>query len=584
MILQQLCKDADRLVGDLPPPMYDVKPVRWVVYLNADGTAQWPPQATSGGEGKKDRGKPRLVPFKGRAYAVQPLLLADKVTYTWGQPADHKRAAQEHAAYLDLLDRCAARTENADVALIARFLREWDPERQSLPKEMLPDQLTTFAVDERFPIDDPAVRGFWAAEVGGDEGSGTPGQCLVCGLETQLVDRLPVPLKGIPNGQASGVHLVSANASAFESYGRAAALTSSICQSCGERFGKAANALLSGEKTHLRVGPNGPAVYLFWAPEGGGDWVVDFIQAPKPEEVRELLRSGMVGKLVDTVDDQPFYAASLTAAISRAVVRSWLNTTVGTARTHIRRWFQWQRIVYLDGTEGQPLSVFRLAASLYRDATKELVARTSDALIQTTLHGTPLPMQFLALAVRRCQVEGQVTYARAALIKTVFRSQLSAEEALQKGEDWMCQLDMNESRPAYHWGRMLAVLEAIQRSALESPGRKLNSTIVDRVYGAASTAPGIVFGRLMAGTQGHLKKLAGPLAKGGVAENYRKRLEGISLKLPPDAVSTRPLCLPDQALFALGYYHERACMRAQRVAGSNTETSPEGEGEENENE
>lgn len=127
----------------------------------------------------------------------------------------------------------------------------------------------------------------------------------------------------------------------------------------------------------------------------------------------------------------------------------------------------------------------------------------------------------------------------------------------------MTQVDHNEETPAYNWGRLLAVLEAVQQRALAPPGRSLNSTIVHRFYGAASTAPGTVFGRLLAGAQDHLKKLAGPLGMGGAAEAYKKQIEEISLKLQPDAVSTRPLTLPEQALFALGYYHERARMRAE---------------------
>ena len=49
MILQQLRQDAAYLV-DLPPSMYDRKAVRWLVELDREGNAAWPPARLSGGE------------------------------------------------------------------------------------------------------------------------------------------------------------------------------------------------------------------------------------------------------------------------------------------------------------------------------------------------------------------------------------------------------------------------------------------------------------------------------------------------------------------------------------------------------
>ena len=67
----------------------------------------------------------------------------------------------------------------------------------------------------------------------------------------------------------------------------------------------------------------------------------------------------------------------------------------------------------------------------------------------------------------------------------------------------MVDLDPSNSSPAYQCGRLLAVLEDIQRAAI--PGAK--ATIVDRFFGTASSAPASVFGRLMRGAQPHLSKL-----------------------------------------------------------------------------
>jgi len=535
MILQQLGKDADHLV-DLPPPSYDWRPVKWVVHLEEDGWVHWPPEPMSGGEGRRDRGKPMLVPVRGRTSAIQPLLLADKVTYTWGMPTEHKRAREERAAYLDLLDRCAEETGNEDVALIARFLRAWDPRCYPLP-EMQPDELTTFSVAGRFPVDDAAVRQFWARVASGGDAAGVPGQCLVCGQHTQVIERLPVLVKGIPGGQPSGVALVSANEDAFESYGRSAGLTSPICHACGERFGKATNALLQDDKKHLNVGP---VAYLFWAPESDFD-PVDFLRDPQPEDVRELLLSARVGRPPAPGDDTPFYATAVSAAISRAVFRGWLHTTVAEARRNLERWFRLQRLIGHDGQEGKSLSVFRLAVSLYRDA-REMSARVPDSLLHVALNGGPLPAWLLAQAVRRNQAEQRVTYPRAALIKAVLCSQQKEDPTSME------RLAPNNRDPAYLCGRLLAELEWIQRAAINP-----RATLVDRYYGTASSAPASVFGTLLRNAQAHLGKLR--KERRGAEVRLQQQLEEILRDLdhwPPT------LTLKDQALFALGYYHQRA--------------------------
>ena len=123
----------------------------------------------------------------------------------------------------------------------------------------------------------------------------------------------------------------------------------------------------------------------------------------------------------------------------------------------------------------------------------------------------------------------------------------------------MVQLDPNHPNPAYHCGRLLAVLEEVQRLAV--PGAK--ATIVDRFYGTASSAPASVFGRLLRGAQPHLAKLERDRRGAYVA--LQTRLEEIQGQL---GSFPRTLTLQDQGLFALGYYHQRAWDRAQAHAAA----------------
>lgn len=121
----------------------------------------------------------------------------------------------------------------------------------------------------------------------------------------------------------------------------------------------------------------------------------------------------------------------------------------------------------------------------------------------------------------------------------------------------MVQLQPTHPEPAYHCGRLLAVLESIQRGALGD----INATIVDRFYGTASTAPASVFGRLVRGAQPHLSKLRRD--RPGAGHALQERLEEVLAALP---AFPHTLDLKQQGIFALGYYHQRAHDRAEARA------------------
>ena len=102
--------------------------------------------------------------------------------------------------------------------------------------------------------------------------------------------------------------------------------------------------------------------------------------------------------------------------------------------------------------------------------------------------------------MKRNRAEQRITRSRAVLIKMVLLSQ-----QLKAEDESMAKLDSENRDPGYLCGRLLAVLEAIQTEAAKP--RKLNSTIVDRFYGTASSAPASVFSTLLRLARAHLGKL-----------------------------------------------------------------------------
>jgi CRISPR-associated protein Csd1 len=575
VLLQRLCDHAASL--DLEPPMYLRTPIRWLLDLDVEGRLIGPPVRTEGRGGKNDRGKEFLAPHRERTVAVAAKLLADNGEYVLGLARDsekQERVNRCHKAFVALVVDCATKTNHPAVRAVAQFYRAYQWGSLRLPNDFKPDHILTFRVEGVMPIELDEVQQYWAAtadESSGDTSEGTGvAECLICGERRRVLANIPFKLKNIPNGQTSGMALISTNAKAFQSYELGALSCAPVCGCCGERFSKTANALLEGEHTHLSVGN---LAYVFWAK--ASTWSPASILAnADPAEVRMLLASAFGGdraalRSSEEAFEEEFYATAFSASGARVVVRDWLETTVPQAKANLARYFILQQLVGEWGESdapplplqgywaGEPTRRWRdgLAESIApprqgRRDVQKLSSTVPKVLLHLALHGGPLPESLLFQAVQRNHAEQGVTRPRAALIKMVL---LSQGVFLEKS---MSELEQDNTDPAYRCGRLLAVLEALQRTAI--PGTK--ATITDRFFGTASSAPASVFGRLLRGAQAHLTKLR--KEAGGAYSAYQEKLEEI-LGGPEKLCCFPPLLrLQQQGKFCLGYYHQRAADRA----------------------
>jgi len=576
MLLQRLSEYADRI--GLPPTLYNETPIASIIDLDGGSGRATLISTLNPANPREKRGIRRLAPQIARAVGIQPLLLADNAEYTFGLPRPVKpedtnaekeakrlaRVADCHDQYMDILTRCATATREPAVEAVRAFLASpGATESLDLPDDFDRGGLITFRVDGVFPTELPAVQAFWATEHDPASSATQPVktmQCLVCGQRRPVLERLQGKIKGVPNGQQAGTSIISANADAFESYGLAASLIAPTCASCGEKFTKALNALIANEQHRFFLGGS---VFVFWTREKTTFSLLNTLNTPDAATVKRLLDSLRRGEETRGVDPNAFYAVSLSASGGRAVVRDWIDTTVGAVQEHVGRWFDRQRIVGNAGEVSEPIGIFRLAAATVRDG-KDLTPQTARALLHAAVTGTPLPWNLLAQAVRRNQAEQRVTRTRAALIKLVLASQTN-QEYIKGGT--MVELEPDYTHPtsdqssaAYHCGRLLAILENAQDAAI--PGIKAG--IVDRFYGTASSAPVAVFGRLMRGVQPHLAKL--DRDNHGAYVNIQRELTEVLSRLSVArdprtnemAGFPRTLTLEQQGLFSLGYYHQRA--------------------------
>ncbi len=561
MLLHRLREYSQRF--EPAPSMYVATPIKWLVDLDQDGA--FLSFVRLEGEGKRGkRGKEFLAPHVGRSSTmINPKLLADRADYALGIPRSgaSTRARSLHPSFLDLLRECASSTNEPTVGAVLKFLESFDPSSLNLPVDMDPSDVVTFRVSGVLPINLPSVRQFWAARHERSVAAVTPmtTQCLICGRQRPPVARHRIKIKGIPEGQPSGMTIVSANKPAFESYGLRASHIAPICSECTEAYANGANLLIRDDRTRYVIGP---LMYLFWTKDGSAPAFVSLLRDPQPDEVKELLRAAQTGQAgALAVDETFFYATALSASGGRVVVRDWLEITIGEARKNLKRYFERQRLVEWDGREGRFIGLFPLMASLVVRA-DDLPPHIPVAFFRHALAKTPLPLSLLVHAVERSRAEQRVTRPRAAIIKMVLLS-MHPEEG-----NSMEQLDPATKHPAYICGRVFAVIESAQRAALGDVG----STITDRYFSAASSTPAYVLGKLVSDARkAHFGKLRRqkPAVYYALDQRLTETLQSLS-------TFPATLTLEEQGRFVLGYYHQRAADRtAARARRELRELAPE---------
>ncbi len=567
MFLEKLSEYAGQ-IEQLPPPMYQRTAVRYIIHLDSSGNYTGVDELVDG------KGKATITyetPNLKRSSGIRPKLLVDNGEYVLGigrEKSDPRRVEKQHRAFITLVQECAVATREPAVVAVAHFLGLPDIATPILQekRDFDPSSNVAFQVGDTYPFKLNSVQEYWAKKASVSGESELTMQCLVCGNQRPPVDRLPIVIKGIPGGQSMGLTLISANAAAFESYGLTASLIAPTCEVCGERFGNALNELLRNDKTHIVLPP---LAYIFWVrrpPEAVYEDDINFpsLMAADSGVIRKLYQSVWRGTSTATLVDAPdFYAATLSASGARVVLRDWIETSVETAQQHLRRFFWLQRI-QLPHQEPEyfPLR-FLISATTNQKSKEKPPAQVGEALMHVALHGGPLPTSLMYSTIQRIRATRTVQPEQVALIKMVLLSQQDTSNVDYKEDMTMATHNEEETNVAYLCGRLLAQLDYIQLKAL---GR-VNATIVDRFYGTASTAPALVFPRLLKMAMPHLATIRPPAQN--TSHSYAaslsypdKELAQLLEKLPSAFPST--LTLEQQGRFALGFFFQRAQYLAYR--------------------
>ncbi len=595
MILQALVDYYDRRCASRDParrlPAYGWvrRPVDYVLVLSPGGACVGIEFIGTVEKGVR-RGQPRIVPAIGKQAlkhtnsGTDANLLWDGARFILGGSDGEVRRQQ---SFITALDRWLPGCGDVGVDAVRTFVGTL----LGRPKE-LTHLLERHDVTEDFSAREPvlafrlerdldlvhereAVRSAYEAALRSFDEEAGRGPCLISGETSAPRAMNETVIKGIRNAQTAGANLVSFNADSFVSYATSQrdARNAPIGRRASFAYTTALNEMLDFESANkVQVGD---ATTVIWADRDDSiepELIALFGDDPDAhvDAVRQRLAGASRGTPGAEDTALRFFVLGLSPNASRIAVRFWFHETFERLGRRILQHFDDLRIVRQSDRDAATPAMYWLLRSVAPQGKAENVPpRLAGEWLRAILEGAPYPPALLNAAVNRCRAEqasnafgGNVPYLRAGILKACINREHRRRHGLPPDFQFIREeLDLDQTDTAYRLGRLFAVLENIQVQSARPA--KLNTTIRDRYYGAASSTPGTVFPTLMRLKNAHLKKLTPGL------EAYFEKLIGEicgSVAQPVLVDFPRQLDLHAQGLFALGYYHQRQSLYAGRPA------------------
>ncbi|QDU88410.1 CRISPR-associated protein (Cas_Csd1) [Pirellulimonas nuda] len=583
MILQALNAYYERLAADpesdVAPYGYSRQQIAFVVVVNADGSLHEIQDArVEDGKGKlRNQSLIVLGNSKPTGSGINPCFLWDNTAYALGYKAKDEKPERTRKAFEAFRKRhldAEAEVDDPEFGAVCRFLESWSPDgAESHPT--LTDAPTGFGVFKlrgatHFVHEQASVKAWWEA-MATDSASteeASESQCLVTGLVGPIARLHEPKIKGVWGGQPAGALLCSVDTAftAATSYGKSQGGNFPVGETPAFQYCTALNRLL--DRANNRRLSVGDTSVVFWTakPSPAEAWIAElFNPSTKAEDettlskVRPLLDAIARGSFPPEFDDpnSPFYVLGLAPNAARVSVRFWRECTLGDFLDKLRQHYADLEIVRGPNDFPYP-ALWRLLAETARES-KDIPDLLEGAMLRAILTGQPYPQMFYAALLRRIQADREVRFVRAAAIKACLnRNSRFGINPLE--EELPMALDQERPESAYQLGRLFAELEKTQEDAL--PG--INDTIKDRYFGAASSTPASVFPRLIRMNQHHLGKL-----ERGNRTYHERRIQEIAGRI--DGFDSH-LSMPNQGLFAIGYYHQRQDIFTKKAAAEAPDT------------
>ncbi len=579
MIIQSLHEHYERLSKDpksgIPSLGYSKAKVAFVFNISLSGELLdiFPLYEI---KGKNKVARDILVPEQvKRTSGVKSNFLCDNSSYVLGVDKDNKQRTKEcFIVFKELHNKILIGVADEGAKAVLAFLNSREPGQSS--EKVVQDNMEhlleggniVFKLDkhggyihERLP-----VKKAWKNYQEKINDDAYVNQCLVSG-EVGTIAQLHPSIKGVAGAQSSGASIVSFNSKAYESYGKKQSYNAPVSTDVAFAYTTALNHLLSNQKNRLRIGD---ATTVFWAErEQEENLIAAFFDPPEEpkkqngvqidasvQKVRDILmhlREGKKPVNADIDEKTHFCILGLAPNAARISIRYYYQGEFGTLMKNVGLHYADMSIVLPKNYRYPfPPVWLILKETATEGKTENIPPILGGALMRTILSGGAYPQSLYAVILSRIRADRTVNPVRAGIIKACLLRQSRIYG--QKEKEGMIKMSLNEDNTSsgYLLGRLFALLEIAQQ---DSADKKLNTTIVDRFYGTASTTPAAVFPMLIKLSKHHLKKIKS--TKPGLGYALDKKMQGIVNSLDDTQGLPRYLNLDEQGLFVLGYYQQK---------------------------
>jgi len=583
MILQALSEYYNRKATDknsnIAPEGWEWKEIPFLAIINENGDFICF-KDTREEKDKKKRAHQYLVPTLGekKGNGIKSNLLWENIEYMFGIPVpskvkpipDYERVKAQHNAFLDKINSLSE--NNILLKAVKRFCTVDQSEiitKDQIWNEVLSlNQNLLLAIEQSdtvSPITDiPEIR---IAVNQTNKGSNKYGICLISGENTEIV-RLEPSIKGVSGSDRKAERaLISFNNDSFCSYRKEKNFNSPIGKTASFTYSTALNILLgkdSQNKVYI-----GDSTTIFWAEkiiqsfdlEHEFAWYIADSPKEDPDRgikaIKALYEAAYSGQL-PLEEGNRFYVLGLSPNAARISVRFWKVGTVREFAEKIKMHFDDFEIFH-GPAEPEYLCLNKiLRAIAFEYKIEKAPPNLAGDIVASILDGSPYPSTLLHQCIRRIRAEvarkgidgksiSNVTRTRAAILKAFLNRNKRIHNKEYK--EIKMALDYDNNEVGYVLGRLFALLEKIQEESARP--NKLNSTIRERYYSSLSSSPTVVLPLLMRLKNHHLAKL-----NGGLKNWYENKLAEVVNHLKAKNIPSH-LTMEQQALFAVGYYHQK---------------------------
>lgn len=585
MILQALANHYKILLEDeksgVSPPGYSRAGVSFAAIISKEGELL-DLEDLRVQKGKKLVSRDMVVPEQlKKANGIASNFLCENASYFFGLSAidQSEKSKKKFESFRELHQVILENAKSEDAKILLLFFKKWDAVSAvnhrviEKNKEELLTANIVFKIEGslKYVHEIPEVKQAWSFYKG-SQLSDIVGQCLMTGKNLPLA-RLHPSVKGVSGSQSVGASIVSFNLESFKSYGKDQSFNAPVSEEATFAYTTALNYLLNSEKNRLRIGDT---TTVFWAEcssngleeaifaelfdpssVSGDDNVEDEKKKDEKGRIRDPHAVQIVKKVLGKLKngekiyeaateinlDTKFFILGLSPNVARLSIRFWYEDTFGAL---FERMIQHQLDMEIERPEklGVSIPTWMVLKEMavqhdLKNLSPLLAGNFSKSIISGQCYGESIYNQMIG----RIRADREVNAVRAGMIKACMKRRARKYGEYEKEALFTVSLNERNENKGYRLGRLFAVLEKAQLDV--SP--KLNATIKDRYFGAASATPASVFPTLVKLSQHHMSKSEYGYARD---REIKEILQGV------DAFPAH-LNLENQGQFVLGYYHQK---------------------------